>query len=74
VTGSRPLYFFESLMLTCAERTVRINSPRQSTEYMVGSVLARRIRGGTSLPVFASSFSSVKGFERVVREFLEIIS
>jgi hypothetical protein len=52
-------------------RTLRISSPRQSTEYMVGSVLARRIKVWSSLFVSASSSSSLQGFKR---QCLEITS
>jgi hypothetical protein len=33
-------YLYDSLVFSRSERTLRINSPRQSTEYMAGSVLA----------------------------------
>jgi hypothetical protein len=44
VTRGRPLYLFESLVFFYSERTLRINSFRQITEYMIGSILARRFR------------------------------
>jgi hypothetical protein len=44
VTRGRPLYLFESLVFFYSERRLRINSPRQITEYMVDSILARRFR------------------------------
>jgi hypothetical protein len=34
VTGSRPRYLYDFLVFSRSERTLRINSPRQSTEYM----------------------------------------
>jgi hypothetical protein len=40
-TGGRPHYLYDSIVLSRSERQLRINSPRQSTEYMAGSVLAR---------------------------------
>jgi hypothetical protein len=72
VTGGRPRYLYDSLVFSRCERILRINSPRQSTEYMSGSVLARRIRVWYSLPVSASSSSSLQGFRRIFRDFLGI--
>jgi hypothetical protein len=40
VTGAVvDLVIYDSLVFSRSERTLRINSPRQSTEYMAGSVL-----------------------------------
>jgi hypothetical protein len=50
VTGSRPRYLYDSLVFSSCERTLRINSPRQSTEYMAGSVLACEIQYQQGLP------------------------
>jgi hypothetical protein len=74
VTGSRPLYLFKSLVFSRSERTIRINSPRQSTDCIVDFALGRGIRVWNSLPVSVRSSSSLQGFKRVVREFLEITS
>jgi hypothetical protein len=62
VTGGRPHYLYVSLVFSRSERTLRINLPRQSTEYMAGSVLAREIRVWNSLPVSVRSSSSLEGF------------
>jgi hypothetical protein len=72
VTGGRPRYLDDSVVFSRSERTLRINSPKQSTEYMAGSVLARGIRVWNSLPVSARSSSSLQGFKRIVRDFLGI--
>jgi hypothetical protein len=72
VNGGRPRYLCDSLMFSRSERILRINSPRQSTEYMPGSVLARGIRVWNSLPVSARYSSSLQGFIRIVRDFLGI--
>jgi hypothetical protein len=61
VTGGRPRHLYDSLVLSRFERTVKINSPWQSTEYMAGVVLAREIRVWNSLPVSTSSSSSLQG-------------
>jgi hypothetical protein len=63
VTGGRPRYLYDSLVFSRSERTLEINSPRQSTEYMAGSVLARGIRVWNSLPVSVRSSSSLQGFK-----------
>jgi hypothetical protein len=47
VTGGRHRHLYDSLVFSRSERTLRINSLRQSTEYMARSVLARGIRFGT---------------------------
>jgi hypothetical protein len=59
VTVGRPRYLYDSLLFLRSERTVRINSPRQSTEYMAGSVLAREIRVWNLLAVSARSSLSL---------------
>jgi hypothetical protein len=69
VIGGRPLYLFEPLVFSWSEKTLRIISLNQFTEYMVGSVLARRFRIWRFLSVAARSFSSLQDFKRVVREF-----
>jgi hypothetical protein len=72
VCDGRPRYLYDSLVFSSCEKTLRINTARQSTEYMAGSVLARGIRGLNSLPVSARSFPSLQGFRRIDRDFLEI--
>jgi hypothetical protein len=44
VIGGRPRYLYDSLVFSRSARTLRINSPRQFTEYMAESVLARGMR------------------------------
>jgi hypothetical protein len=51
VTSGRPRYPYDSFVFRAPERTLRINSPRQSTEYLARSVLARGIRVLKLLPV-----------------------
>jgi hypothetical protein len=53
LTGGRPRYLYDSSVFSRSERTLTINSPRESTEYMAGSVLVRGIRVWNSLPVSA---------------------
>jgi hypothetical protein len=72
VTGGRPCYLYDSLVFARSERTLRINSPRKSTELMAGSVLARGIRVWNSFPVLARSSSSLQDFRRIVCDFLGI--
>jgi hypothetical protein len=72
VNAGRPCYLYDYLMFSRSERTLRINSPKQSTEYMAGSVLARGIRVWNSLLVSARCFSSLQGFKRIVLDFLGI--
>jgi hypothetical protein len=62
----------DSLVFSRSARTLRINSPRQSTEYMAGSVLALGIRVWNSFPVSTKSSSSLQGFSRIVRDVLWI--
>jgi hypothetical protein len=57
-----------------SEQTIRINSPRKSTKYMVGSVLARKIKVWNFLSVPARVSSLLQGFKHVVRTFLGIFS
>jgi hypothetical protein len=72
VIGGRPRYLYDSLVFSRSKRKLRINSPRQSTEYMAGSVLARGILVWNSLPVSARSSSSLQGFKALFRNFLWI--
>jgi hypothetical protein len=69
VTGGRLRYLYDSLVFS---RSERINSPRQSTEYMAGSVLVRGIRVSNSLLVSARSSATLQGFRRIIRDFLGI--
>jgi hypothetical protein len=72
VNGGRPRYLYDFLVFSRSERTLRINSPRQSTEYIAGSVLARGIQVWNSLSVSARSSSSLQDFKRIVCDFLGI--
>jgi hypothetical protein len=72
VTGGRLLYLYDSLVFSFSERTLRINPPMQSAEYMAGSVLAREIRVWNSLRVSARSSLSLQGLRRIFRDFLRI--
>jgi hypothetical protein len=69
VSCGRPRYLYDSLEFSRCERTLRINTARQYTEYMAESVLGRGIRVWNSLP---GSSSSLQGFRRIVRDFLGI--
>jgi hypothetical protein len=72
VTGGRPRYLYDSCVFSRSERTLGINLPRQSTEYMAESVLALGIQVWNSLPVSARTSSSLQGFRQIVRDFLGI--
>jgi hypothetical protein len=48
-------YLFESLVFSCSERTLQINSHSQSPKYMLSSVLAGEIRRWSPFSVPAMS-------------------